>query len=480
MLASCSAVSTDRNVHNNIVLTNAQTGTLLDSLQHNQHWKRPAGAATSLSFGGKSRYLCIGDASGAVCLWDLKKKVRARQFFHDGQPALQVSLDPTDTFVLSLSPRNLRSYKVREGVAASTWATRGGYEFTKYSSSTLEPHLVAVGTNDGSMRLYDITNPHESEAVFTLDRRHNSPITGMAFSYTNDKLLASTSREGSLQFFDKGSGALIEELARLTSGISSLALCSDGFSCAVGTESGEILIYDLRRTGSAVASIIVSGEVRGLRFSPPPKSKTSAGKTSPSSLNRVVGSTPTASGTSIPKIVESTTISQQRQSNGGLVPSVNSEEPVTTYQGPLDDLAGPTNRISNASSRPIGSPQKSRGDYGYAGVVQNSVAAIGVDDVRNIVRDEVEKLQDDLEESLRNLHTDMIRQFHQQSEELNSALSSQLAAMDQLREENQRLREENDFLKRHHDAQQQQHQHDHGRGSVGQPMNNGSEKLFGR
>ena len=73
VLATVSAASTDEEEHNNVVLTAAESGTRLDSLQHNQNWNRPAGIGTSVGFGGKSRYLAIGDDSGAVCLWDLKK-----------------------------------------------------------------------------------------------------------------------------------------------------------------------------------------------------------------------------------------------------------------------------------------------------------------------------------------------------------------------------------------------------------------------
>ena len=52
-------------------------------------------------------------------------------------------------------------------------------------------------------------------------------------------------------------------------------------------------------------------------------------------------------------------------------------------------------------------------------------------------------MRDDLEEAIRNLHMDMISQFHQQSQELNNTLSMQLQTIERLTEENQRLREEN-------------------------------------
>lgn len=52
-----------------------------------------------------------------------------------------------------------------------------------------------------------------------------------------------------------------------------------------------------------------------------------------------------------------------------------------------------------------------------------------------------------MEEAIRNLHMDMISQFHQQSQELNNVLSAQLATIDRLTEENQQLREENELLR---------------------------------
>lgn len=65
-----------------------------------------------------------------------------------------------------------------------------------------------------------------------------------------------------------------------------------------------------------------------------------------------------------------------------------------------------------------------------------------------MVQEEIENLQDEMEEQLRNLHMDMIAQFHQQSQEMNKALSSHLATIDRLTEENKRLREENEQLRR--------------------------------
>jgi protein NEDD1 len=68
--------------------------------------------------------------------------------------------------------------------------------------------------------------------------------------------------------------------------------------------------------------------------------------------------------------------------------------------------------------------------------------------IREVVREEVENLQDEMEEKLRNLHIDMINQFHQQSQEIETVLSKHFSALERLTVENQQLREENERLRR--------------------------------
>lgn len=174
------------------------------------------------------------------------------------------------------------------------------------------------------------------------------------------------------------------------------------------------------------------------------------------------------------------------------VPQHSTSESTSSYGGGGPGLPGQPSPYGSPSSSPREhahsenhpqSPSRTRAPLSSnrgnernnnpaGGAGSSSATVLNVEEIRDVVRDEVEKLQDDLEETLRNLHMDMIRQFHQQSQELNNALSSQLAAMDQLREENQRLREENDFLKRHHHKQQQNE-------SPAGPQSSGQRKHFG-
>jgi WD40 repeat protein len=272
VLASCSSANTDEIRHENIVLTSTQSGAKLDALQHNKDWSRPAGVTTSLAFGGKSRYLCIGDTSGSVCLVDLKKRLRVRQFFQDGYPSRQVSLDPTDTYVLSLSDQLMTIWYLREGSVATTFVPPGNYNFTCYSVTPLQEssNIIAVGTSDGSILVYDISNIHTTTTPFLiLEGTHSAAVTSIAMSPHNPTLLASASMDGTL-FFSTTAGETIHQLAALDSAITSLSLHADGISCAVSTKNGDVYFYDMREN-APLASFRVRGSASKIQFAPPPK-----------------------------------------------------------------------------------------------------------------------------------------------------------------------------------------------------------------
>jgi regulator of replication initiation timing len=65
----------------------------------------------------------------------------------------------------------------------------------------------------------------------------------------------------------------------------------------------------------------------------------------------------------------------------------------------------------------------------------------------DIVNEATDILRDEMEEAIRNLHLDMLRQFQEQSKEFRDLISEQMQAVDQLILENERLREENRVLR---------------------------------
>jgi uncharacterized protein (DUF3084 family) len=60
--------------------------------------------------------------------------------------------------------------------------------------------------------------------------------------------------------------------------------------------------------------------------------------------------------------------------------------------------------------------------------------------LREMIQEEMEAVRDDMEEAMRNLHVDLLRQLQLQSQEYSNLISN-------LKEENEKLREENELLK---------------------------------
>jgi WD40 repeat protein len=144
--------------------------------------------------------------------------------------------------------------------------------FTKFHTSPIETYKTAVGTSDGSILVYDIQDRTRDTPLLHLERRHSKSVTGVAFSSVNPQLLASSSADGTLQFFDIRSGETIQELASLSTPITSLSMHAGGVHCAIGSEAGEVFVYDLRQN-SPVASMYAHNLIKCLQFAPIPKSK---------------------------------------------------------------------------------------------------------------------------------------------------------------------------------------------------------------
>jgi DNA polymerase II small subunit/DNA polymerase delta subunit B len=61
--------------------------------------------------------------------------------------------------------------------------------------------------------------------------------------------------------------------------------------------------------------------------------------------------------------------------------------------------------------------------------------------LREMIQQEMEAMRDDMEEAMRNLHVDLLRQLQLQSQEYSDLISN-------LKQENEKLREENELLKK--------------------------------
>uniref|UniRef100_A0A7S4J780 Uncharacterized protein n=1 Tax=Odontella aurita TaxID=265563 RepID=A0A7S4J780_9STRA len=321
-----SARSSAVGVEDNVVLTHAATGSALESFSNfhpssRSSFSKSSGkhgdsspsseAATSIGFGGKSRYICVSDVAGSVSIWDMKKRSRVRNYRLPPPPSSggkqtcpAACIDPTDTIVAALSgcPSDgaLRLYRLREGKLASTLrdsAANGGSHggATALHFSSLIKEHCAVGSRDGTVLVWDVAavvtsnasgggsssvlaSPsgkaaatEYSEPHSSLTGRHSAAITGVAFSPVNRLLLATSSLDGTVAFHDVNSRKTIQTVRApappnavgRSPGVSCVAFHSDGVTCAAGTDAGSALLYDLRKAGTGPLSTLTFSRTGG-------------------------------------------------------------------------------------------------------------------------------------------------------------------------------------------------------------------------
>lgn len=558
VIATSSGISTDDLAHDNVVLVSSQSGQTLDSFQHDSQWKQKqqctrnynhqGSAVKSINFGGKSRYLCIGDESGAVCLWDLKKKIRVRQFFHRKSsgdpdinncsdstypsPSYQVSLDPTDTYVLSLSPLALYQYNLRDGQLVGTLKVPNnddGHDidndcFTLFSISDLEPNLCAIGTDNGSIYIHDITNYHnqyQASPLLEMTQRHSGDVTGLAYSPVHPDTLYSCGNDGVIIIHNKSerrSQKICGALDSNNSSIQSMSLHANGVTCAVGCKSGDVFVYNFQEninkseiTSTLLASFQANDPIHSLFFAPPPRPKDKQRQSGKSTSSTNENNNESSSGTTTQSALTTAPINsapsemQREHTKKSVLTQQKRDSPTSpispqyyersscsmTHATESKNKARVTSPFakklasltSNAKKALPGDTQQQKmttGDVGSSKRTEKvplspkklpssparkhnsrtrpreSIQKAetqkseknNAEKIREVVREEVENLQDELEEQLRNLHIDMINQFHQQSQEIETELSKHFSALERLTAENQHLREENERLRR--------------------------------
>eukprot|EP00970_Alexandrium_tamarense_P008086 scaffold1540_cov194-Alexandrium_tamarense.AAC.39 len=270
-----------RSVHNQATTESFSSSCIKFSestLPNNQH-------ATSVAFGGKSRYLCVAStnkntATSNVSVFDLKKKGRVR--LYDVSTTLtEACIDPTDTFVVAASSSNIDGSIYLYQLAESGRHTPIQLRFKKsvcsgcnaLAFSLHNTRNVVVGKTDGSIQIWDVQCGVFDTPLCFINTSTPSPITDICFSPCHPRLLASCSTNG-LYFHDATSGKSISTIKCPASCCTSLSLNTDGVSCAVGTVEGTVLLYDLRKTADGQVNELplqsngVVSPVISVRFQP--------------------------------------------------------------------------------------------------------------------------------------------------------------------------------------------------------------------
>jgi WD40 repeat protein len=296
----------------------------------------------------------------------------------------------TDMEVMSLSPVAFQVFDLRQSTLLGTIHGNTNAFYTCFAMSKTTT-VVALGRSDGTLELVDWRDTEKSLQIPTTTSLAASSLTCLALSPVNPNLLAASSQDGQLVFLDIRTGGTIQTI-QVENAISSISFHVDGILCAVGTETGRVLLYDLRAPEQIVACKDFEEPIVALEFAPRTSSSSSiSGMASESFPNATV--------------VDESAVAVPRA------------QPPAAKVG-TDEHHTPS--ISTTIDKAV---------------------------FEDIVQDAVDQLRDEMGSTIRNLHVDMLRQFQMQADEFTSLLTTQMTAMEQLMAENEKLRDDNKKLR---------------------------------
>ncbi|XP_039024760.1 protein NEDD1-like [Hibiscus syriacus] len=198
----------------------------------------------SISFSNKgSRYICSGGSGQVVRIWDLQRKRCIKWLRGHTSTITGVMYNCKDEYLASISQNgDLILHNLASGARAAELKDPNDQVLSVLDYSRISRHILVTAGDDGSVHLWDTTC--RSPKVSWL-KQHSAPTTGISFSPSNDKIIASVGLDKKLYTYDSGSGrasAFVSHEAPFTS----LAFRDDGWTLAAGTSNGRVVFYDIR------------------------------------------------------------------------------------------------------------------------------------------------------------------------------------------------------------------------------------------
>ncbi|KAH0457621.1 hypothetical protein IEQ34_012936 [Dendrobium chrysotoxum] len=201
-------------------------------------------AIVSINFSNKSsRYLCSGGSGRVVRIWDLQRKRCIKWLSGHTDTITGVMYNCKDEHLASISMKgDLILHNLASGTRAADFKDPFGQVLRVLDYSRLSRHILAIAGDDGSIHLWDTTG--RAPKVSWL-KQHSAPTTGVCFSPSSDKIIASVGLDKKLYTFDSA-------MRRPTSCVSyeapfsSLSYSEDGNILSAGTNGGLIVFYDVR------------------------------------------------------------------------------------------------------------------------------------------------------------------------------------------------------------------------------------------
>ncbi|KAL1172182.1 hypothetical protein V6Z11_A05G332500 [Gossypium hirsutum] len=190
-----------------------------------------------------SRYICSGGSGQVVRIWDLQRKRCIKWLRGHTSTITGVMYNCKDEHLASISQSgDLILHNLASGARAAELKDPNEQVLSVLDYSRISRHILVTAGDDGSIHLWDTTG--RSPKVSWL-KQHSAPTTGISFSPSNDKVIASVGLDKKLYTYDTGSrrpSTFISHEAPFTS----LAFRDDGWTLAAGTNNGRVAFYDLR------------------------------------------------------------------------------------------------------------------------------------------------------------------------------------------------------------------------------------------
>ena len=207
---------------------------------------------TALGFSSNSRYLAA--ASGAVVfLYDLKRKNCKSKFIGHRDDISALTFFSEGEILAGDISGCMRIWSLKTETSSAELLKDNKSGLNCVQLAPLGPGRIAAGYTDGALYVWDpeTLQPVRKQVV------HTGPLTGLAYSPKNPRLIATVGLDGRLALVDTGSKSLAAPSAFIDIGdrLTTTSFYEDAIHCAVGSNSGSILLYDWRNVRKPVCRV---------------------------------------------------------------------------------------------------------------------------------------------------------------------------------------------------------------------------------
>jgi WD40 repeat protein len=256
-----------------IVLLKSESGAEVNRLEITKGF-----SLNKVRFSSTSQFIAAASGDNTVRLYDLKSKRMCGTINDHSSEVLSVSFSPSDSLIASSSVAGQIFITERENTDNSSPFILNDFKCRSVEFSQMKENLFASGHDDGSLVLWDISGAMD----FKYDTRHTDAVTGLCFSPLNHMLMGSCGLDRQVVFYDVHKAKKIVESRVMDEQCTSISFNADGFTVAIGTQEGNVLVLDLRNLDNPLRVLKGhSGPVTEVAFRKKSKTKKKADKPAP-------------------------------------------------------------------------------------------------------------------------------------------------------------------------------------------------------